>query len=210
MDAATLSESAAPLGEAVASPSTTPLPPAQQPDQTRSKSGAPNSAQNAVAKRSKAKSSPADKRTPSVPLAPRGTQRAKGVLVKGVRIDIQIYEEEPTLVAFVMRSTNRVLATRTFTLTPQGILVHCQCEKDSCPANGYFHRPASPAAITEQIAAQLTALQQEYFIPSKKVNYYYQRFGQIQAEKRLMLPASWHDPARLAEAQRGFDHLGRA
>jgi hypothetical protein len=126
-----------------------------------------------------------------------------------VRIDVQIYEEEPTVVAFVMRSTKRVLATRSFTLTPQGILIHCQCEKDPCPTNGYFHRPASPAAITEQITAQLRALQREYFIPSKKVNYYYQRFGQIQAEKRFVLPEAWRDPARLTEARRGFDHLGR-
>ena len=130
-------------------------------------------------------------------------------MVKGVRIDVQIYEEEPTIVAFVMRSTNRVLATRSFTLTPQGILVHCQCEKDPCPANGYFYRPASPASITEQIATQLRELQQEYFIPSKKVNYLHMRFGQIQAEKRFVLPAPWHDAARLTEAQRGFDRLGR-
>lgn len=144
--------------------------------------------------RGKAKSPPAEKPKPTV---------------KGIRVDVQIYEEELTLVAFVMRSTNRVLATRSFRLTPQGILVHCQCEKDPCPAHGYFYRPASPAAITEQIAAQLRALQQEYFVPSKKVNYYYQRFGQIQTETRFVLPPAWHDPARLTEAQRGFDHLGR-
>jgi hypothetical protein len=203
LGAATLPEPAAPLGEAAASTATTPvapLPPPQQPDPkppapTRSKSGAAKAAPKAATQRSKAKSSPAVKRTP---------------MVKGVRIDIQIDKEEPTLVAFVMRSTHRVLATRSWTLTPQGILVRCQCEKDPCPANGYFYRPSSPAAITEQIAAQLRALQQEYLIPSKKVNYYYQRFGQIQAEKQFVLPAAWRDPARLTEAQRGFDHLSRA
>ncbi|MCC6458684.1 MAG: hypothetical protein IT328_27295 [Caldilineaceae bacterium] len=196
----------APLGEAAASIATARpsgagalLPPAQPPAakppaRTRSKSGAANSAGNAVTMRGKAKSPPAEKPKPTV---------------KGIRVDVQIYEEELTLVAFVMRSTNRVLATRSFRLTPQGILVHCQCEKDPCPAHGYFYRPASPAAITEQIAAQLRALQQEYFVPSKKVNYYYQRFGQIQTETRFVLPPAWHDPARLTEAQRGFDHLGR-
>ena len=198
---ATLPEPAVPVDEAAASIPAIPAvppPPAQQPNpkppaQTRSKSGDANSAQNAVTKRSKAKSSPAVKRTPTV---------------KGVRIDVQIYEGEPIVVAFVMRSTNRVLATRTIALTPQGILVQCECEKDPCPANGYFYRPASPAAISEQIAAQLKALQQEYLIPSKKVNYYYQRFGQIQAEKRFVLPAAWRDPALLTEARRGFDRLG--
>jgi hypothetical protein len=124
-------------------------------------------------------------------------------------MDVQIYAEEPTVVAFVMRSTKRVLATRSIALTPQGILVQCQCEKDPCPADGYFHRPASPAAITEQITAQLRALQQEYFVPSKKVKYLYQRFGQILAEKRFVLPAAWRDPARLDEARRGFDDLSR-
>lgn len=176
-----------------------PLPPAPQPIQTRSKSGDANSARSAASKpgqanRRQAASAPAEKPTPAV---------------KGMRIDVQIYEQELTLVAFVMRSTNRVLATRSFQLTPQGILVRCECEKAPCPTNGYFHRPTSPDAIAEQIAAQIRALQQEYFISSKKVSYYEYRFGQIQAEKQLVLPAAWHDPARLAEAQRGFDHLAR-
>ena len=195
---ATLPEPAAPVTWTPRHrPAATP-PPAQQPDpkppaQTRSKSGDASSAQNAATKRSKAKSSPAEKRTPTA---------------KGVRIDVQIYEDEPIVVAFVMRSTNRVLATRSLALTPQGILVHCQCEKDPCPANGYFYRPASPAAITEQIAAHLKELQQEYFSPIEKGELLYQRFGQIQAEKRFVLPAAWHDPARLTEARTGFDLLG--
>jgi hypothetical protein len=191
---AILPEPAMPEDEAAAS---TP-PPAQQPDlkppaQIRSKSRDATSARNAAARRSKPKTSPAAKRTPTA---------------KGVRIDVQIYEGEPIIVAFVMRSTNRVLATRSIALTPQGILIHCDCEKDPCPASGYFYRPAPTASISEQVAGHLRKLQQEYLVPAKKVLYYSQRFGQLHPEKRLVLPAAWRDPALLTEARRGFDRLG--
>ena len=117
-------------------------------------------------------------------------------------------EDEPIVVAFVMRSTNRVLATRSIALTPQGILIQCNCEKDPCPADGFFYRPASPAGISEQIAAHLKELRQEYLRPIEKGELLYQRFGQIHVEKRFVLPAAWLDPARLTEARAGFDLLG--
>ncbi|MCB0065408.1 MAG: hypothetical protein KDE19_24955, partial [Caldilineaceae bacterium] len=85
------------------------------------------STKNKSAKDTKAKTAVAEKKPPTA---------------KGARIDLQIYEDKPVIVAFVMRSTNRVLATRSFELTPRGLLVHCQCEKSPCPVDGYFHRPA--------------------------------------------------------------------
>lgn len=128
-------------------------------------------------------------------------------IVKGVRMDVQLYPDEATVVAFVMRSTHGVLATRSFTLTPQGILVHCQCEKSPCPAHGYYHRPRPLAEITEQIADHLRKLQQEYLLPSKKVHYYQLEGGAWSEQRRFALPAPWHDPQRVAEAMRGFDQL---
>lgn len=129
-------------------------------------------------------------------------------IVKGVRIDIQIYEDRPLIAAFVMRSTNRVLATRSIELTPNGILVRCECEKPNCEADGYFFRPHPSTVIEKQVAEKLSALQQEYLVPTKKVHYLTMRFGRPVEVKRFALPEPWHDPKLVAEAQRGFDELG--
>ena len=55
-----------------------------------------------------------------------------------------------------------------FQLTPQGFLVHCKCEKSPCPADGYYHFPAGPEAITEQVVTLLQALQHQYLIPARR------------------------------------------
>lgn len=127
----------------------------------------------------------------------------------GVRIDVQIYEDRPVIFAFVMRSTRRVLATRKIELTPKGIHLSCECEKSPCPAHGYYHRPASLLQIAEQVDKLLRALQQEYLVPGKKVNYYYvvQNGRDMREDRTFDLPAVWRDPARLAEAVRGFEAL---
>ena len=138
---------------------------------------------------------PKPKTAPSVPV------------VKGARIDVQLQENDPIIVAFVMKSTSRVLATRSFELTPEGILVHCQCEKSPCPAHGYYYRPFPDAAITKQIGEQLQKLQREYLVPTKKIKFLYKRFNQVQEEKRLTLSGPWRNAAKLAEARRGFDEL---
>lgn len=131
-------------------------------------------------------------------------------VVKGVRINVEIHEQEAIVVAFVMRSTNRVLATRSFELTPNGLLVRCQCEKTSCPANDYYHRPYPVATITQQIEEHLRKLQQEYLIPAKKVDYYRLDGGQAEEQKQFALPAVWHDPVRVREAIREFDQMARS
>ena len=141
-------------------------------------------------------------KTKLVPITPKSEP-----LVKGARLDIQIYTDRPVIIAFVMRSTNRVLASRSFELSPQGIAVNCECEKADCPVDGYVFRPNTPALLTKQILGMLTGLQQEYLVPAKKVKFLYQRFGQMEEGKTLVLPAQWLDPARLAEAQQGFDKL---
>jgi hypothetical protein len=128
-------------------------------------------------------------------------------ITKGVRINIEIHETQLVVVAFVMRSTSRVLATRSFELTPKGILVTCSCEKEICPATGYYHRPAPDAAIGEQIEAMLKELQREYLIPTKKIDYFYRRGQEVWEGDKLTLPAIWRDPETLAAARKGFNAL---
>jgi hypothetical protein len=127
--------------------------------------------------------------------------------VTAVRIDIQVYEDKPLIVAFVMRSTRRVLATRVIELKSNGVNVACQCEKPSCPADGYTHRPAPVAYIAEQVGEFLEELRQEYLVPGKKVHYLYMHDRTVQERPKLVLPPVWRDPERLAEATRGFNAM---
>ncbi len=138
--------------------------------------------------------------------APATTKRAAPV-AKGVRIDVQVYEDSPVVVAFVMRSTKRVLATRTIELTPRGIVVSCSCEKSPCPESGYYHRPAPASHIAAQVGELLHKLQREYLVPGKKVHYLHMRGQLVRETDTLVLPPVWRDAEGLAEAMRGFDRL---
>lgn len=199
-------------GNAKAPPATRPDPPptaTAAPSSSAMKSVAPPavqpSATKALAKgaaKAPTGASKPDRKAKSPPPPVNSTS-----LVKGVRINVEIHEQKAIVVAFVMRSTNRVLATRSFELTPNGLLVRCQCEKTSCPANGYYHRPYPVATITQQIEEHLRKLQQEYLIPAKKVDYYRLDGGQVEEQKQFALPAVWHDPARVREAMQGFDQM---
>lgn len=137
---------------------------------------------------------------PAAPVAPS---------IKAVRLNVEVYEEIPRIVAFVMRSTNRVLATRTIELMPEGILVQCDCEKSACPANGWVHWPANAGQIHQQVRQFLSALRQEYNLPPKRVDYFYVRGLQIDEKQDLILPVVWRDERRLAEAREGFDRKSR-
>lgn len=162
----------------------------------------------AVGTTAKPKSKPAAKtaklhaRTSLQPAAPAPAKPA----VKAVRIDVELQENYPRMVAFVMRSTNRVLATRTIELTPNGIHIECQCEKGAlCAADGYIFRPAPLHLIQEQVKSFLDKLQQEYNLPSKRVQYFTMHGSQATERQTLVLPAIWRDPGLLRESTRAFD-----
>ncbi|MBP8293304.1 MAG: hypothetical protein KAX65_11060 [Caldilineaceae bacterium] len=178
-----------------APPAATPPPPAQ-------KSPAASSAAQPVGK-------PAQKEKPKPPVVKQAPPKppAAAPVVTGERIDVQIYEDRPLVMAFVMRSSKRVLASRAIELTPKGINVTCECEKSPCPAHGYYHFPRSAAFIAEQVEELLRALQKEYLVPAKRVNYFVMRDGDIVKLRALELPPLWTDPQRLAEAVRGFNAL---
>ncbi len=197
---AVLPTSTTPIDEAIA-PAATPAAAAQAAPKPPMSHGSRQRGKTSLQSKTRDSSSRAARKPPKTKTPPRPPT------AKGVRIDVQVDEHEPRIVASVMKSTKRVLATRSFELTPQGILVHCQCEKSPCPVHGYYHRPMPAATIAEQIGAQIQKLQQEYRIPAKKVQYFYKRYSQVHEERRLILPEVWRDPARLAEATRGFAAL---
>lgn len=126
-------------------------------------------------------------------------------LVKGVRMHVEVSEHEPRIVAYVMRSTKRVLATRAFELLPKGIYVTCQCEKSSCPADGYYHRPIGGQYIHSQLESMLKELRTEYLVPPKKVTYYYVSGLRTRESQTFILPAIWRDEEMLDKAREGFD-----
>jgi hypothetical protein len=130
-------------------------------------------------------------------------------LVKAVRIEVNLFEERPQIVAHVMRSTNRSWAVRSILLTREGISVRCECEKgDTCEVNGYIHRPANARDIAEQLEKMLKLLRSEYLTPAKKMNYTYVSHDHILRESQtLELPEVWLDEEKLRAAQRGFDKL---
>ncbi len=125
---------------------------------------------------------------------------------KGARIHVDIYETEPSVAAFVLRSRDRVLATRVFQLTPDGIYIECGCEKSPCPVDGYYYRPWA-GSVTAQIEDFLRQLCQEYGVPAKKVTYHYKRLQEVRKIDKLVLPAFWHDPDRIAQAVKGFEAM---
>lgn len=190
---AVLPEEAPPVPPKTAEKSPSPAPASTSPRADKDRSPTPK---GAAAKGSSAKSAAA-KKPPPTPTA------------KGVRINIEIHETEPLVVAFVMRSTNRVLATRSFELTPKGILVTCTCEKQPCPATGYYHRPHPAVAIGNQMEAMLKDLQREYLVPTKKVDYFHRRNFEVWESNVLILPAFWRDPETLEQAVNGFDDMAR-
>jgi hypothetical protein len=189
-----LIEETPPVPPKTAQKSPPPAPPSTNP---RADKGRASATKGSTAKPPATRSSAA-KKPPPTPTA------------KGVRINIEISETEPLVVAFVMRSTNRVLATRSFELTPKGILVTCSCEKQPCPATGYYHRPHPAVAIGNQVETMLKDLQREYLVPTKKVDFFHRRGIEVWETDVLTLPALWRDPETLAKAVSGFDALARS
>ena len=111
--------------------------------------------------------------------------------VRTVKIRVEISEYVERIVAFVMRSSSLVLATRVITLTSQGIGETCHCEKSPCPANGLLHFPASGAALAKQVDYMLTELPMEYCLPSKRgVCFIPRAFDSVEL-RRFDLPPVW-------------------
>ena len=70
-------------------------------------------------------------------------------------------------------------------------------------------RPAPPQLIQEQVQALLTELQQEYHLPSKRVQFFPFHGHDVPERQTLLLPAIWRDPRLLSEAQQGFNEYVR-
>ncbi len=162
-----------------------------------------------------APSRPASSRRGSTSAA-RGTSRgkkrrrspaARRDKPKVSHIHIEVDEDTPQIVAFVMRSARKELAVRHIELTDHGIEVHCLCEKQwACPVNGMVYRPWPPSMIAEQIKDLIEDLRTEYGVSPRKITYHYLSGGVIVRESQVLtLPSVWLDRERIRRAQEGYD-----
>ena len=60
-------------------------------------------------------------------------------------------------------------------------------------ANDWLHFPASGAALAKQVEDMLTELRKEYYLPSKRVDYYISRAFDSVELRRFELPPVWQD-----------------
>jgi hypothetical protein len=141
------------------------------------------------------------------PPTPKVTPKPVSQSVKAVRIEIEIEQSKPVITAFVFKSTRQVLATRTWELTAEGIVVYCDCEKAPCPEAGKVWRPYGPEGITEQMEGLMEQLRNEYRVPSKRVLFFTMLYGQMREWPKLLFPRIWKDANVLEKAREGFDHL---
>ncbi len=145
----------------------------------------------------------------------RGASRAKPILKKTIAppkplVDyVEVYADpsEGTITASMIRRQHE-LAARLWTMTEEGILVNCTCEKMwNCEMNGIVYRPSDD--LERQMNLLLTRFREEYNLPDKKTRYFQIRVGKPFEEKKLKIPSSWRDEATLEKARKGFDGLSK-
>lgn len=122
---------------------------------------------------------------------------------------VEVYADpsEGTITAYMMHRKNE-LAARWWTMTDEGILANCKCEKLwKCEANGIVYRPSDD--IERQMNLLLTRFREEYHLPDNKTRYFQIRVGKPFDEKKLKVPASWKVEETLERARRGFEKLSK-
>jgi hypothetical protein len=122
---------------------------------------------------------------------------------------VEVYADpsEATITAYMIRRQHE-LAARWWTMTEEGILVNCKCEKMwNCEMNGIVYRPSDD--LERQMNLLLTRFREEYNLPDKKTRYFQIRVGKPFEEKKLKIPSSWRNEATLEKARKGFDELSK-
>ena len=122
---------------------------------------------------------------------------------------VEVYADpsEGSITAYMIHRKNE-LAARWWTMTDEGILVNCECEKMwKCEANGMVYRPSDD--VERQMDLLLTRFREEYHLPDNKTRYFQIRVGKPFDEKKLKVPASWKVEETLEKARQGFERLSK-
>ena len=142
------------------------------------------------------------KKRPKPPLPkPRPAPR-----YSNLRLEVQIYTNEPDIAAFVHKSGDRQVARRIWSLEEGGIAVYCDCEKRvDCPAGDMIFMPAFSARIEEQLEAEIEKVRSEYNIAPKRIKHFvgadHSGFKRIH---KLTLRGPWKDEKKLSAARAAF------
>lgn len=135
----------------------------------------------------------------------RPGQKAPEPKITAKQVQVIISATEPAIVVRAMRTSSRPYAERTIELLPSGISVHCECEKEKCPANGWIHRPGTTNYLPIQIEQLVDRVSAEYNFPVSKVEYFMLYALDRRPLRGFTLPPVWLDEVRLEIARQGFD-----
>jgi hypothetical protein len=122
----------------------------------------------------------------------------------GYKIEVRVDAREPVVMAGVLTAGNKPIAVRTWELVKDGILVTCQCEKFSCPANETIFEPEDAANIEVQIEYHLDQLRQEYRVPAGRVTFFSHIRDTLRPMRYLTLHGEWKDDHVLSAARAMF------
>jgi hypothetical protein len=121
------------------------------------------------------------------------------------RVVVQAGSNEAVITAFVLTSSKRGPAVRSWRLTISGILVQCDCEKkELCTANNKLMRPADAGGIEGQMRDAIDSLCQEYHVPAHRRTYFTVTPEGTVDEPCLVLNPMWKDNGFLIMAQSGW------
>ena len=124
--------------------------------------------------------------------------------ITGHKIEVRVDAREPVVMAGVLTAGNKPIAVRTWELVEDGVLVTCQCEKLSCPADEMIFEPEDAANIEAQIEYYLDQLRQEYHVPAGRVTFFSHIRDTLRPMRHFALHGAWKDEAMLSEAQAAF------
>jgi hypothetical protein len=126
-----------------------------------------------------------------------------GVAV-GHKIEVRVDAHEPVVMAGVLTAGNKPIAVRTWELVEDGVLVTCQCEKSSCPADDMIFEPEDAANVEAQIEYHLDRLRQEYRVPAGRVTFFSHLRDTLRPMRYFTLHGAWKDEAVLSDVRAAF------
>lgn len=177
-------------------------------EEAESDSGKKNASAQTMSTQNVVKKS-APKEIRKVKPIPHTQARLRALPTKPLADYVEVYCDptEGTITAYMMRRHSE-LAVRWWTMTEQGIAVNCQCEKMwNCKERGLVYFPWDN--LEAQMNDLLARFREEYYLPDNKTRYFHIRVGKPFEEKKLKIPSSWRDEARLEKARKGFDELSK-
>lgn len=125
--------------------------------------------------------------------------------VTGQRIQVYIHPSAPAVEAYVFAKGQKEIATRTWELVEDGIVVWCHCEKGrNCSVNGVILKPARVGDIPAQLKKQVENLADEYGVSTRRIEWHAVTRGEMRRQAGPVLWGDWKNEEKLALARVGY------